>query len=626
MSVTNKINELKSLKSDLATALNGKGVEAAATEGFSTLVPKVNDIDTRGSLETMEAFINRTVDSGMIEDLEYPNGVGSYAFYGCKNIVDFDFNSLLGKNGAEGAYSAYFSSGMKPIGKGAFAYTGIKNLKAYPVDKLEEGAFEGCKNLTGGLETLKNGSDYRGNFVFTGLYNGVIPSRCFKDASFESSNYFLIRGCVGSTFSTGVNVASVGEEAFMNTSVNFGSNIYGFSNIGARAFKNATFNIDNVYFWSKLSAYGDYGIGEEAFMGASVYLFANNDTFNYEGSKGAYIKKRAFANMRTPIYKIPNFSYFAEEVFSGTTFKYTNTNLFSYTSGTIGKGAFKNASFPANSGLSIGGYGYEVTIQEEAFYNITNMNSLSFPINSASIHIGERAFANNESLVSMYINPSGSEIKMDIAERAFENCTSLKNIQLKGVTKIGHKAFSNIAEKPLFTFIPNGGYAAEVSYSSHVYPPELDCNTVFPEDTIMQIPIQAYSLFENATNWGGIELSLNKTSWNNTAIVLYGMATSTDSTVLKTRFTYTLSSNDSFYLSGFLNGRFWSASTLDNNYYYCFADERNGIPRTYQDLLAFAQTASKWEDMQDIDSIKNYFTTINDGDNHHSCIVMVPKN
>lgn len=60
MNFSDMISELKTYKNNLVSILVGKGVEAEETEGFNTLIPKVEQIES-GNSDEFDAFLNNTL-------------------------------------------------------------------------------------------------------------------------------------------------------------------------------------------------------------------------------------------------------------------------------------------------------------------------------------------------------------------------------------------------------------------------------------------------------------------------------------------------------------------------------------------------------------------------------------
>ena len=90
-------------------------------------------------------------------------------------------------------------------------------------------------------------------------------------------------------------------------------------------------------------------------------------------------------------------------------------------------------------------------IGESAFYELTNLTSITIPNSVTSI--GESAFANCQSLSSVSLPSSLTSI----GESAFTNCTSLSSVSLpSGLTSIGESAFSScVSLSSIAVFAPN---------------------------------------------------------------------------------------------------------------------------------------------------------------------------
>ena len=575
MSIVEKINELKSLRTQLALNLKDKGVTTTSSEGFADLVPKVLEADKKGTQDMIEAFVyKKGVTSKIANSLSYPNGIGPYVFAGCTNLSDFDFT---GKGFAvkstdislPGAYSS-----LKKINEGAFMSTNIDadvlNRLCYGYDaKLSSRVFEEC-TIHCIDDTLRIAEYEQKGFI--------IPENLFKNAKFirHDSSTSIKYLTIGGSHINENGTIMICNQAFLNTSITNNISIYnGKCNmlwIGEEAFAKNSVNSMYVNIMSDISmlyVYKDafkncagvnlsnitnaYYIYSGAFNKCSnvIINLSNPIISNYEFS--GIIESRAFMNAKI-LGRIGNFfrtivqqsTNIPSGAFYGA--KIVEPEVFSAFSKckAIGEAAFKSTIF-ANQRPAMKFQNPSVIIEKEAFMNA---NIFNFTVDISNGHgciyeVSEKAFygCNSMSYVNFVktydIYNSYIETTNTIHSNAFGSCPNLQLIELSPYTS-GANFYNNAFYRPvkamsvtatscsIFLYGPMGYFTDGLLNRSVMFtPPFLENTTVFDDNTTVYVPLAFYALYKSATNFGLVNLKPMTSMQNKASVVKHNGSSST---------------------------------------------------------------------------------------------------
>ena len=568
MSIVEKINELKSLRTQLALNLKNKGVTTTSSEGFADLVPKVLEADKKGTQDMIEAFVYREgVTSKIANSPSYPNGIGPYTFAGCTNLSDFDF---MGKGFAvkgtdislPGAYSS-----LKSISEGAFMST---NIDADILNRLNYGAvpnvsnrvFEGC-TIHCTNDTLKI-AEYNSNIV-------NIPENFLKNAKFiiHTSSNSVKYLAIGSSHTSYI---GIGSQAFLNVNITSAISIYNadsiYMHIEEKAFAksskdNMHVNIENdiktlmiheyafkncnkvtvsnitnaCYIWpAAFSNCGevvinlsnrissnytfDGSIGYGAFTHARI---CDGNFFKIIAQQSTSIPSGAFYGAQ--IYELSNFSAFSkcsiigEEAFRSTVFANEKPSMqFQNPSVKINKYAFRDTNIYNFTVDTSKGRGCIYEVSEEAFYGCNSMRYVNF--------------------VKLYDSyNSYIETTKNIYSSAFKYCINLTKIFLSpdiSSARFYNKAFyrhsKSIMAKScsIFLYGPMGYFTdGLLNRSVEFTPPFIENTTVFDDNTTVYVPLAFYALYKSATNFGLVNLKPMTSMQNKASVVKHNGSSST---------------------------------------------------------------------------------------------------
>lgn len=226
---TDYINQLKIDKTNLVNNLVEKGIEATENETFTSLVPKVLDIQSGGSGEDSEieacfiSTLDNTYGANCTKLPDNLTSIGNYAFYYCKNLAltslpdsittigmrafqsceYFNVTSLPSQLTTLGTYCFYscknlaltsLPSGITKIPSNCFCNCEKLALTSLPsgITSIDSNAFQNCKNIV--LTSLPEGITAIKNNSFNGCTKLALTSLPSGITTIESSAF---RSCYG---------------------------------------------------------------------------------------------------------------------------------------------------------------------------------------------------------------------------------------------------------------------------------------------------------------------------------------------------------------------------------------------------------------------------------------------
>lgn len=103
MAIADQLAELNTLRENLATAINGNGVDASTAEGLSSLVQKTGQV-----VDMLNAVIDRSVEK--VYSLN-ATSIGISAFYYCTALTSVDLPAAT----SIGNYAFYFCTSLTSV-------------------------------------------------------------------------------------------------------------------------------------------------------------------------------------------------------------------------------------------------------------------------------------------------------------------------------------------------------------------------------------------------------------------------------------------------------------------------------------------------------------------------------
>ena len=271
------------------------------------------------------------------------------------------------------------------------------------------------------VEVVAN--DYSGDIVIpaTVEYNDVM----YRVTSISSFAFQTCRGLTSITLPS--SVTSIGENAFASCSSLLSLTLSeGLTSIGEYAFWYCE-SLTSITIPSSVTTIGTCATGHCVNL-SSIRVDEGSTVYDSRDNCNAIIEKAT----NTLVAGCKNTVVPSTVTAIGESAFYELTNLTSIT-------------IP-NSVTSIG---------ESAFSNCTSLSSVSLP--SSLTSIGESAFSYCTSLPSVSLPSSLTSSLTSIGESAFTNCTSLSSVSLpSGLTSIGESAFSScVSLSSIAVFAPN---------------------------------------------------------------------------------------------------------------------------------------------------------------------------
>lgn len=316
--------------------------------------------------------------------------IGNHAFENCNNLTSVDL------------------SGVKDIGTGAFAYTGLNSTIVLKVNNLGINAFKGAA-ITG-IDLSKSELKVLPINAFancTQLVNVSLP-----EIGVTTISDSVFSGCNSLTTLAAADIASVltiGRESFKNTGLDATvvANFTAIKRVGQNAFLGSA--------WEKGEAQDVIYVG-----GRVAYAYKGTTPFSISATTIS-IADGAFTNMASvggniDLTACSVLEYIGEKAFEGTaiTGLITPTNL-----SMIATEAFRNCAQLVSVNVSAD------TIGLRAFYNCLLLNSLTLSTNVKMI--GEQAFSaegNGNGITAVKLPVTLSYL----GASAFENCKALASL------------------------------------------------------------------------------------------------------------------------------------------------------------------------------------------------------
>ena len=420
--------------------------------------------------------------------------IGDYAFCGCTGLTNVTIPDgvrsigICAFNKCTGLTNVTIPDSVTSIGMGVFNRTGLTSIvipdsvtsigyAAFAdsigltsvtipdsVRCIGNGAFSGCTGLTN--VTIPDGVTSIGDSVFyacTGLMNVTIPG------SVTSIGDAAFRGCTGlMSVTIPGSVTSIGDDAFSDcTGLTNVTILDGVTSIGDSAFSCCT-GLTNITIPDSVTSIGDCAFAgctglasiviPDSVTSIGIYAFNNTPWYKAKPDGLIYINrvlydsKGLLYNRRITPGTVSisgyalwdctediNFITVPDSVTSigGSAFReipcwydakpnglvYINKVLYKY-----------NGNMPSNTKIDI--TPGTVSISDHAFYDYTNLTSVTIP--DSVISIGNAAFSGCTGLTNVTI-PDGVT---SIGNHVFASCTGLTNITIPdGVTSIGNSAF-----------------------------------------------------------------------------------------------------------------------------------------------------------------------------------------
>ena len=367
-----------------------EGVEAINKYAFYNCT-KLTDVTLPSTCKTIGAFA--FADSVVLKNVNFDNVkvVGDKAFYNCKSLSCEDIG------GAK-------TSGLYAVGDYGFANTRFSSLDLSKLVRIGTAAFSGCSKLT---SVVLGQSTRVGEKMFenTALTTVTVYSDYIADEAFKGCEDLKSVVIVNDLTYLGV---SAFQDCDVLNSVSINASI---EEIGAGAFM----------YCKKLTTLvlpdGPVSIRDDAFAGSgltTLKLSANTEL--------AYIGVAIFRDVKS--YDIDT----------------TLSNIYIKEGGTIYNTDKDTVVFVLPTATLANAYTVAAGIEKiasGAFSSLPKLVSVTFESGSALTYIGENAFADCAKLSTVELTADAIEIE----DFAFYGTSNLKNIDLSGVTSIGHYAF-----------------------------------------------------------------------------------------------------------------------------------------------------------------------------------------
>ena len=336
--------------------------------------------------EGVQIIASRAYYNSPIETINIPNTVRTIkigAFEGCKKVTSIRLPFIGETNSATNNYLGFIFGAQTPVESGRYLPEQAYTLEVTGTDiYLLNNTFKGCTQLT----SLVIGS------TIAQFEQNCLDALISLHPSHKTIDNYTISGIADS--SGNIVIATGFETAAEDLAISLNTIKYIYKN----AFKNAL----GI---KKITAPQVVTIGDEAFSGCVNLVDYNKGTLN--SITAGYIGKKAFANCRSlgPIELTSDVEVILESAFDGcsdiTSLKIDNE---------------------------------ELEIKNSTFSGLTNVTEIIAP-NKLLRYLPKAA------LETVTITTSGY-----IANNAFNNCITLRSVQLLGtakITGIGKRAFYN---------------------------------------------------------------------------------------------------------------------------------------------------------------------------------------
>lgn len=176
MAISDKLTTLNGIKSDIKTAINGKG--GSVGDDFTTYATAITNLPSGGGSDDFKKLIDRTITSATI-----PSGtttIGDYAFSNCSGLTSVTIPDSVIKigrsafSGCSGLTSVTIPDSVTSIGGNAFAgCTGLTSVTiGNSVTSIGYNAFQNCTSLAS-ITSLNTTPPTLGTDVFLN-----VPATC----------------------------------------------------------------------------------------------------------------------------------------------------------------------------------------------------------------------------------------------------------------------------------------------------------------------------------------------------------------------------------------------------------------------------------------------------------------
>ena len=431
-SVTNIGSDAFSVCTNLACATIGEGLTSIPPRAFFHCGSLANVTIGKGVLSINDSAF----ESCGLTSVTIPSGVttiGNYAFSSCLSLTNVAIGNGVTSIGTEAFVGCY---GLRGVCFPGNVYTGYLGPDVFSVDNPTiyylpgttgwGKTFDGLPTALLILPVPYNYTTNNGAITITG-YTGsggavTIPGKIYVSGA---TNF--------------VPVSSIGDYAFSDctnlTSVTIGTNV---TKIGADAFSGCS-SLVSVILPNSVT-----DLGSHAFFGCTNLLGV------FFGSNAPSADSTVFLGDSNALaYSY----YFPRPADQGSTLVGIPTGLLPYTY-TINNGAINITGYTGSGGAvtipgTVGGLPI-TSIGSEAFYQCTNLNSVTIP--DGVTNIGHGAFASCSNLATVTIPNSVASIGIC----AFWNCTSLTGVTLStNLTELGPSDFDSCTSLTRAA-IPNG--------------------------------------------------------------------------------------------------------------------------------------------------------------------------